>query len=323
MVGRTTTDANVESQHWFVSPDYFATLRVPLLRGRLLSDADGKSPVILINETFARRYFPAQDPVGQRLTFDKATIPGMTEFTIVGVVGDVRDRSLIEPARIAVIHPANGLSGSYLLLRTDGDPAALVAPLRAILRDMDPRLALSTPRFLEEMRAQSMARQRFFAMVLGIFAVVGLVLATVGVYGVLAQLARGRAREMGIRVALGAPLASVRWLVVGHGLRLAVVGLADRRRRGAVRDARAHVAAIRRRPSRSAGVRRRRRDSHGGERGGIVDSRAAHDARESGNGAARRVVVSDRAGDRRKCRSRRPADRLLARPETRTSDRRD
>jgi predicted permease len=225
VVGRATNDANVESQHWFVSPEYFATLRIPLLRGRLFTEADRDAPVILLNETFARRYFPGQNPIGQRLTFDKATIPGMTEFTIVGVVGDVRDRSLIEPARIAIIHPTSARSGSFVLLRTDGDPAALVAPLRAILHEMDPRLALSPPRFLEEMRAQSMARQRFFAMVLGIFAVVGLVLATVGVYGVLAQLARGRAREMGIRVALGAPLARVRWLVVGHGMRLAVTGL--------------------------------------------------------------------------------------------------
>jgi putative ABC transport system permease protein len=217
--------AGIEAPHWFWSPDYVATLRVRLARGRTFTAADLDAPVVMVNETFARTQFPGQNPIGKRLTFDKPAIPGLTEFTIVGVVGDVYDRSLIDPPRPTIIHPFRSLWGGHILLRTDGDPASLVVPLRNLIHELDPRLALSQPRQLEQMLSDSMARGRFFALVLGVFAVVGWVLAIVGVYGVLAQLARSRAREMGIRVALGAPLQGVRWLIVGHGVRLAVAGL--------------------------------------------------------------------------------------------------
>jgi predicted permease len=217
--------AGIEAPHWFWSPGYVATLRVRLARGRTFTEADLDAPVVMINETFARTQFPGQDPIGKRLTFDKPAVPGLTEFTIVGVVGDVYDRSLIEPPRPTIIHPFRSLWGGYILLRTDGDPASLVAPLRNLIRELDPRLAFSQPRRLEQMLSESTARGRFYALLLGIFAAVGWILAIVGVYGVLSQLARSRAREMGIRVALGAPLHGVRWLVVGHGLRLASAGL--------------------------------------------------------------------------------------------------
>jgi ABC-type antimicrobial peptide transport system permease subunit len=125
----------------------------------------------------------------------------------------------------AVIDQFVGFTSGEVLLRTRGNPESLVAPLRAILRDMDPHIALGTTRRLEALRDQEMARSRFFAAVLSVFAVVGLLLAAVGVYGVLAQLARARAREMGIRIALGARPADVRWLVVRHGALITVLGL--------------------------------------------------------------------------------------------------
>src|SRR4029077_18649394 len=111
------------------------------------------------------------------------------------------------------------------LIRTRGDPSAVVAPLRSILREMDPALALSPARPLTVLRDQEVARARFFAAVLLAFAVVGLVLAAIGIYGVLSHIARSRAREMSIRVALGADASHVRWLVVRHGAAITAAGL--------------------------------------------------------------------------------------------------
>jgi ABC-type antimicrobial peptide transport system permease subunit len=113
-----------------------------------------------------------------------------------------------------------------VLLRTDGDPANLVASLRGVVHDLDPSLALIDAKPMDVLRAASMARIRFMTTMLLGFALVGVVLAVVGVYGVLAHVSRNRTREMGIRVALGAQPAQVSWLVVRHGLALAVSGLA-------------------------------------------------------------------------------------------------
>jgi putative ABC transport system permease protein len=111
------------------------------------------------------------------------------------------------------------------LLRTAGDPTALVPSVRAVLHDLDPKLALMSVDTMDGLRNQSLARARFLTLLLGVFAMVGIVLAVVGVYGVLAQLSRNRTREFGIRVALGAQAGQVQWLVVRQGLRLALLGL--------------------------------------------------------------------------------------------------
>ena len=219
-----------EVGHHEVMPDYFRTMRVPVLRGRAFTDADraGAPRVVLINQSLAARYFPGEDPIGRRITFDK--VPDSTSIwrTIVGVVQDERQEALSRDPRNEFIAPVaqDGGRGLYLLLRTDGDPAALGPAARDLIAELDPDLAILSMTTMDEIRDRSLARQRFMLTLLGAFSVVGMVLAVVGVYGVMAQLARGRVREMGIRIALGAQSGEVQWLVVRHGLRLVTLGLA-------------------------------------------------------------------------------------------------
>jgi putative ABC transport system permease protein len=216
--------------HREVTPDYFRTMAVPVVSGRAFTEADRADalPVVLINQTLAARYFPGEDPIGRRVTFAK--VPDSTSVwrTIVGVVQDERQETLALEPRSEFIAPAaqDGGGGLFLLLKTAGNPADLGPSARDLVAQMDPDLAILSMTTLAEVRDRSLARQRFLLTLLGAFSLVGLVLAVVGVYGVMAQLARGRVREMGIRLALGARSGEVQWLVVRHGLRLVALGLA-------------------------------------------------------------------------------------------------
>jgi putative ABC transport system permease protein len=216
--------------HRMISADYFRTMRVPLLAGRAFTAQDGETspPVAIINETLARRHFPGQDPIGRRIVFDKFPDSTSVWRTIVGVVGDEHQITLTGPPRIESFVPYSQerLRSMTVVVRTTSDPSALAASVRRIVGELDGSLALSAVRTMEEVRLGSLARQRFLMVLMLVFAVVGLVLAVVGVYGVLAHFARRRTREMGIRVALGAQSTEVRWLVVRHGLRLTMLGLA-------------------------------------------------------------------------------------------------
>ena len=128
--------------------------------------------------------------------------------------------------QIEVFEPlAQSPAGMYAVIRTSGDPASLGPAVRRTVAELDPALAISSMRTMNEVRAQSLARERFLTTLLLLFASVGLALAVVGVYGVMAQMARRRVREMGIRLALGAQASDVRWLVVRNGLRLVLLGL--------------------------------------------------------------------------------------------------
>jgi putative ABC transport system permease protein len=139
----------------------------------------------------------------------------------------VHDVSLDRDQRITVYESfeQSPLSGYNILLRTTGDPVALAAPLRSALRDLSASATLSGVRTLDSLRDRALARPRFFAALLLLFAVTGVMLALVGVYGVLAQLARNRGREIAIRIALGAQAVHVRWLVINHGLKLLTLGV--------------------------------------------------------------------------------------------------
>jgi putative ABC transport system permease protein len=216
---------SIEASHLYGTPDWPATLGIPVRQGRFFTDEDRQDlGRIVVNETFARIFFPGQNPIGRKVSFTKWD-HGPRVFTIIGVIGDIRERSLMQPPGPAVVDQFVGFTSGEVLLRTAGNPEALVAPLRAILREMDPQIALGAARRLEARRDQEMARSRFFAAMLSVFASVGLLLAAVGVYGVLSQIARSRAREMGIRIALGARPSDVRWLVVRHGVGITVIGL--------------------------------------------------------------------------------------------------
>ena len=234
--GRPAAEFGTEVLHREASPDYFRTMGVPVLRGREFTadDREGAPNVIIINEALARSYFGAQDPIGQRIAFDRTPDSSSVWRTIVGVVGNEHQSSLAMQPRTEIFAPVaqDQTSGVELVARARCDdrdrcsPELLVPGIRRVVAELDPRLALGPPTTLRSVYEDSMARERFLMTLLLAFAVVGLTLAVVGVYGILAQLARRRAREMGIRIALGARSSQVRWLVVRHGMRLTLIGLA-------------------------------------------------------------------------------------------------
>jgi putative ABC transport system permease protein len=227
--GRAPGEYGTEVAHRMISPDYFRAMRVPLLAGRTLTVEDRKDAprVLVINDALARTYFRGQHPIGQRIAFDKVPDSTTTWWTIVGVVGNEHQKSLAAAPRIEVYHPfaQSGGSAMTLVVRTGRDPLALAPTIRRVVAALDPKLAIASMRTMDAVHADSLARDRFLMTLLIIFAAVGLALAVVGVYGVLAHLARRRTREIGIRLALGARGSEVRWLVAGHGLRLILAGL--------------------------------------------------------------------------------------------------
>jgi len=230
IAGRPAGEYYTEITHRSVTPDYFRVMRVPLRRGRFFTsgDREGAPPVVIINEQTAQKYFKGQDPVGQRITFDKIPNDKSQWSTIIGVVGGERQSALSSEPLIEAYTPfaQEGSSGMSLLTRVSGEPGALAPAIRRVVAEINPDLPISDMRSVDDIRVHSLASQRFLMTMLVVFAGVGMLLAVIGVYGVLAQVARRRTREMGIRIALGAPAASVRWLVVRQGLNLVFAGLA-------------------------------------------------------------------------------------------------
>ncbi|HEX6973826.1 MAG TPA: ABC transporter permease [Vicinamibacterales bacterium] len=223
---------------WYaVTPGYFETLKIPVLRGRGPSDADtaGATPVIFVNETTARTLFPGDDPIGKRIQFSRSRGFEQPWRTIAGIVGDVRQRGLDTPARPEVYFPhaqfqhfsPNAQARSMVVvLKTAGDPSALAQAVRATVRELDPEVPAAQTRAMTTVIASSVRDRRLNMMLIGGFGVLALVLASVGLYGVLAFQVTERTREMGVRLALGASRGAVLRMIVGQGLRLVAIGLA-------------------------------------------------------------------------------------------------
>lgn len=208
----------------FVSPGYLEVLGIPLLEGRVLDardDPDGPR-VAMLNRTAAERYFPGTTAVGQTLGF--WGIP----WQIVGVIGDERFRGLDQPTDPAIYASLGQLSFSRvtLLARASGDPMSLLPSVRGTLAELDPGLALFNVESLTEIVEGSVSRPRFTATLLGLFAAVAILLALIGVYGVLSYVVLQRRPELGVRLALGAGRQRVFRDVVGEGLRVTAIGIA-------------------------------------------------------------------------------------------------
>lgn len=230
--GRPPMPEGADVVHREVLGNYFDVMRVPLLKGRTFTSADGPDAalVVIINQTLARQTFPDEDPIGQEISFDRVPDSTSNWYRIVGVVGDERQESIVQPPMPEIFAPfAQDYTRSMkLVVRAEAgrDPVSLAGGVRRSVRDLDSLLAITSLRPMTEVKSAAMSRQRFMGALVLVFAVTGVLLALVGVFGVLAQLVQSRAREMGLRIALGARPGQVSWLVVGHGLRLLAIGIA-------------------------------------------------------------------------------------------------
>jgi putative ABC transport system permease protein len=215
-----------------VTPGYFGTMGIRLLGGRdcSWSDTPQVQRVIVINEAMAKTYWPGEDPLGKRIRQGGLDDQELPWLTIAGVVGDVREFDPMTEPRPTIYFPitqfedAGGILRDWVV-RTAGNPLGVATGVRSTILDVDKDLPVTRVRTMEQIRSMSMVSQRLHLLLFGLFAVLALVLATVGIYGVTAYSVTQRTREIGIRVALGAQRNEVMRLVVEHGVRLAALGV--------------------------------------------------------------------------------------------------
>jgi len=215
------------AQTRYISTDYFRAIGIPLRQGRVFSDydRDNSVPVVIISEAMARRFWPGENPIGRRLTPSFHLKQGARE--IVGVVGDVKSSGLDADASAMMYLPFKQSPRPFIsfVARTASDPQNFVQPLSKAIYSIDKEQALTDVRTLEQVLARSMSGRRFNMTLLIAFAGVALVLASIGVYGVMNYTVMLRKRELGIRLALGAQKMDVLRLVLGQGLTLTLIGV--------------------------------------------------------------------------------------------------
>ncbi|HJX92785.1 MAG TPA: ABC transporter permease [Pyrinomonadaceae bacterium] len=211
-----------------VSPDFFNALRIPLIRGRVFTAGDDQSAanVLVVDEAFAKRYFATQDPVGHRLK-PGGRASNAPWFTVVGVVGNIKSDGFDQPDQPHVYVPIFQRPGYAMAvyLQTDLDPLTFAKTLREQVQAVDPNLPVFGERSMESVVSDSLGQRRFAMQVVALFGVLALLLASIGIYGVMAYSVNQRTREIGIRVALGASRGAIMGWVLRQGLVLIVVGV--------------------------------------------------------------------------------------------------
>lgn len=233
-----TQQPDQTASYFAVTPDFFATMRIPLLRGRDFNDRDTADglPVMIINQTLARQFFPKENPIGQRVTLD--LVPDERPREIVAVVGDTVTSRLEREQAPAVYVPhiqqtakftgpwVYFRTGMYFVLRTSGDPMALATAVKRAVAEVDPRTAAADLRPLEQNLDDQVRNMRIYMLLLVIFGTAAAILASTGIYGVMAYSVAERTREIGIRMALGARNADVLKMVFSQASRVIGAGVA-------------------------------------------------------------------------------------------------
>ena len=238
IVGRPVSDPSRTpgAQNRWVDAGYFATLGIPVLRGRVFTDRDdARAPLVaVVDEVLAASLWPGEDPIGARIRMEDAE-GRLREVALVGIVGRVKHFQLEEEPLGTLYAPlaqipenmlSNLLNSSNLVVRTSVEPLSLAVAVRREIRSIDPDVPTGSVRALGELRGSALAPRRFLALLLGLFALSGALLAATGLYGALAQMVARERRSIGVRLALGASRADILTLVARRGVGLAVAGVA-------------------------------------------------------------------------------------------------